>query len=303
MHAPLQLPEGVVAAQIDDPQQCLAEGRVAVEGVHTVFAKMQHGDCRWSLPITFRVPQDAARFPAVPSAPASATLEPVPLPLDRQITSIFTRGYTEPRSPFCSLAIPDTLLGGWANIGEPIPIDDAGLRAANGLLKTSIGVPFRTPAGAAPNCAFLSYFKPDPTALTAPLSGHARGLYLLLTGTTLPQCSHMDHATVTVSYSDGGTAKLALRNPETWWPIEQDYLLDDYLFINKAPLPPRVDLGSGQTRILDPATFQGRGRNVKGGAATIVHLPLDPARDLRSLEIKAELYGIVVAVLAATLQR
>jgi hypothetical protein len=230
-------------------------------------------------------------------------MEPVALPLDNQLTTIFTRGYTEPRSPFCSLSIPDTLLGGWANIGEPIPIDDAGLRAANGVLQTSIGVPFRTPAGATPNCAFLSYFKPDPTAITAPLSGHARGLYLLLTGTTLPQCSHMDHATVTASYSDGGTAKLALRNPETWWPIEQDYLLDDYLFINDAPLPPRVDLRSGATRILDPVAFKGKGRNVPGGAATILHLPLDPARELRSLKIEVELYGIVVAVLAATLER
>jgi len=34
-----------------------------------------------------------------------------------------------------------------------------------------------------------------------------------------------------------------------------------------------------------------------------MHLPLDPARALRSLEIRVELYGIVVAVLAATLQR
>ena len=113
----------------------------------------------------------------------------------------------------------------------------------------------------------------------------------------------MDHATVIVRYSDDGTAELALRNPETWWPIEQDYLLDDYLFINKAPLPPRVDLSSGQTRILDAVAFQGRERSVKGGAATIMHLPLDPARALRSLEIRVELYGIVVAVLAATLQR
>ena len=46
--------------------------------------------------------------------------------------------------------------------------------------------------------------------------------------------------------------KLMLRNPETWWPIEQDYLLDDYLFVNDAPLPPRVDLRTGQTRVLDP---------------------------------------------------
>jgi len=299
----LELPRSVTLAHIDDPQVCLAEGRAAEDGVHTVFARMQQGECRWSLPITFRVEPDAPKFLPVPQAQGGSQLEPVALQLGGQLTEIFTRGYTEPRSPFCSLAIPDTLLGGWANIGAPILIDDAGLRAAHGLLHTAIGVPFRTPAGSEPNCAFLSYFKPDSTTLKAPLAGRAAGLYLLITGTTLPQCSHMDHATVIVRYSDDGTAELALRNPETWWPIEQDYLLDDYLFINKAPLPPRVDLSSGQTRILDAVAFQGRERSVKGGAATIMHLPLDPARALRSLEIRVELYGIVVAVLAATLQR
>ena len=102
---------------------------------------------------------------------------------------------------------------------------------------------------------------------------------------------------------DGSAAKLALRNPENWWPIEQDYLLDDYLFVNEAPLPPRVDLRSGKTRVLEMASFKGKGRTVPGGAATIVHLPLDPAKELASLTVEAELYGIVVGLLAATLVR
>jgi hypothetical protein len=113
----------------------------------------------------------------------------------------------------------------------------------------------------------------------------------------------MQHGTVMVSYKDGAAAKLALLNPETWWPIEQDYLLDDYLFVNTAPLPPRVDLRSGQTRILDAASFHGKGRTVPGGAATILHLPLDPARDLASFEVAVDLYGIVLGLLAATLVR
>ena len=103
----------------------------------------------------------------------------------------------------------------------------------------------------------------------------AIGIYLLLAGTTLPQCSHMLHGTVSVAYSDGTSAKLPLRNPETWWPIEQDYLLDDYLVVDEAPLPPRVDLATGRTRLLDPAGFKGQGREVPGGAATILYLPLD----------------------------
>jgi hypothetical protein len=248
----------------------------------------------------------SSEFVSVPQQlPPKAYAEPVDLSLvlkDR-ITEIFTREYAEPRSPYCSLALPDNLLGGWANPDGHATIDDNGLRSASGLLKTPFGIDFATPEGRDPNCLFLSHWDQDLSVLKFLLSGRAHGLYLLTAGTTLPQCSRMRHATVSVTYQDGISTQLMLRNPETWWPIEQDYLLDDYLFVNNAPLPPRVDLRSGKTRILDPATFHGKGRTVPGGAATILYLPLDPARDLGTLKIEVELYGIVVALLAATLAR
>jgi hypothetical protein len=299
----LDLPPGLSLAQIDDPQHALAAGRVASPGVHTVFVNVHQDQCRWSMPISFEAMPPAQAFLPVPRAAQSAQLRPLDLApfLAHRITEIFTRSYTDPRSPFCSLAIPDTLLGGWANIGEPIRIDDTGLRKAGGMLMTDIGVSFLTPPGSSPNCVFLSCFEPDKTSLSVPLTGSADGIYLLMTGTTLPQCSRMDHAIITVAYADGTSARLPLRNPETWWPIEQDYLLDDYLFLDHAPLPPRIDLATGRTRILDPVAFKGSGGDVAGGAATILHLPLDPARTLASLKVEVELYGIVVALLATTL--
>ena len=39
------------------------------------------------------------------------------------------------------------------------------------------------------------------------------------------------------------------------------------------------------------------------GAATILHLPLDPAKELAAMQIDVELYGIVVGLMAATLVR
>ena len=135
------------------------------------------------------------------------------------------------------------------------------------------------------------------------LSGRAKGIYLLMTGSTNPQCSRIQHGTVSITYIDGSVAKLRLSNPENWWPIEQDYLIDDYLFVNDAPLPARVDLRTGTTRVLDAASFKGKGRTVPGGAATILHLPLDASKQLASLQVNAELYGIVVGLLAATLVR
>jgi hypothetical protein len=299
----LELPQGLSLSQIDDPQQALANGRTASIGVHTVFVNLNQDDCRWSLPISFTTNPSAPLFHPIPRAADSTSLQPLDLTplLTHQLTEIFTRAYAEPRSPFCSLAMPESLLGGWANIGEPLKIDDTGLRNAGGILRTGIGVPFRTPAGSAPNCAFLSCFKPDQTSLSMPLTGSATGIYLLMTGTTLPQCSHMEHAIVTVAYADGTSARLPLRSPETWWPIDQDYLLDDYLFLDNAPLPPRIDFATGKTRILDFTIFKGSGGNIPGGAATVLHLPLDPAKPLASLKVEVKLYGIVVALLAATL--
>jgi hypothetical protein len=301
--ADLELPTGVTLAQIEDPQHALANGHIAASGFHTVFANMREADCAWTIPISYSANAESSPFALMPHLTAPGEhidLSPV---MDHSITDIFTRIYAEPRSPYCSLAFPDNLLGGWANPDSHATIDDTGLRAAAGILKTDIGVDFATPSGSAPNCLFLSHWKQDEPAAKLPLTGRARGLYLLLAGTTLPQCSRMTHATVSVTYSDATAATLPLRNPENWWPIEQDYLLDDYCFINNAPLPPRVDLRTGNTRILDPVAFHGKGRTVPGGSATILHLPLDPAKDLASLQIEVQLYGIVVALMSATLDR
>ena len=302
----LELPHGVDPAQIDDPQKSLADGHIAVAGFHTVVANMRQGDCMWSMPNCFEAVPSQNQFTPVPALNAKEPGgEQVDLSrvLKDRVTEIFTRLYPEPRSPYCSLAFPDNLLGGWANPDGRAAIDDAGLRGAGGMLRTALGVDFATPAGNEPNCLFLSHWDQDQDTLKVALHGQAQGIYLLMAGTTLPQCSRMQHGTVSVNYKDGTSAGLSLRNPETWWPVEQDYLLDDYLFVNNAPLPPRVDLRTGQVRILDPAAFHGKGRTVPGGAATVLYLPLDAGKELASLHVEVDLYGIVVALLAATLAR
>jgi hypothetical protein len=301
----LELPIGVTPAQIYDPQGCLSAGRTSAPGFHTVFARMHQDDFEWSMPISFTVLHASPAFAPIPHLPSGRRPETIDLTphFTHAITEIFTRSYAEPRSPLCTLSIPDTLLGGWANIDPAPPIDDTGLRRAGGTLKTPLGIPFQTPVGAAPNCILLSYFHPNRTSVELPLSGRASGVHLLVTGTTLPQCSRMEHASIRVGYTDGTASVLSLRNPETWWPIEQDYLLDDYLFLDAAALPPRVSLRSGETRLLTYDSFKGRGGKVDGGAATILYLPLDPKKVLASMRLEVSLYGIVVALMAATLTR
>ncbi len=285
---------------VDDPQAALVGGRAANSGVHTVFVRRQEGACGWWMPLSFEVPK---LKPA--EAPPNRTARPEPIDLSAlltgRITEIFSRRYTAPRSPFCSLSIPESGTGGWAEFDRQPTIDDAGLRTASGILMAG-GVPFQTSAGSR-NCAFASFWQQDRPRLSLPLHGHADRLSLLLAGTTQPQCSRMIHAHVRVRYSDGTETVLALRNPDNWWPIEQDYLIDDYLFPDPAQPPTRVDLQTGTVRELNLATCKGRGRQVPGGAANILHLPLDPALELAAMEIEVKLYGIVVALVAATLSR
>ncbi|WP_213806128.1 DUF4450 domain-containing protein [Granulicella sp. dw_53] len=288
------------AATVDDPQGALRGGRAAKEGVHTVFARRQNGACSWWLPITFHVLQPK---PLPVSRYRTARVEPLDLSavLTGNISEIFSRSYAAPRSPYCSLSIPETGTGGWANFDRQPKIDDTGLRALGGTL-ISGELQFRTPSSSA-NCMFLSFWQQDRSALTLPLTGSAHTLSLLLAGTTQPQCSRMVHAQIGVRYTDGTDTTLDLRNPENWWPIEQDYLIDDYLFRDIAPPPTRVDLQTGMVRVLDLASFKGRGREVPGGAANLIHLPLDPGRKLAAMKIEVKLYGVVIALLAATLSR
>jgi hypothetical protein len=106
-----------------------------------------------------------------------------------------------------------------------------------------------------------------------------------------------------VIYADGSTSRLALRNPETWWPIEQDYFTDDFQFRIDGPLPTRVDLKTGEVRVLEAATFKGQGRTIPGGAATVLELALDPDKELRSLTVRALANDVVIGLMAATLAR
>jgi hypothetical protein len=244
--------------------------------------------------------------------PKAATFETVDISkqLNDKVSAIFAPGkYVSPRSPGVSLALPSQGIGAWAGHVALLPkIDDNGLRQASashsGKIVMPNGVPFATPSAVdAANIAFASQWDNYPRAFTLPLSGQARHVYLLMAGTTNPMQSRIDNGEVVVTYADGTTARLALRNPETWWPIEQDYFIDDYQFRNDAPPPPRIDLKTGQIRILDRTAFKGKGRDVDGGVATVLDLPLDPAKPLRSLTVKALSNDVVIGLMSATLER
>jgi hypothetical protein len=247
----------------------------------------------------------------IPTPAAGANLTPVDLSpyFNDRVTEIFRHEYRTPRSPFVSLAIPKQGLGGWAGgFDAAAEVDDSGLRAAaarnDGRLILPNGVPLATPgAPTANNILFTSQWSNFPAEAVVPLVGRASQLYLLMAGSTEPMQSRMDNGEIVVTYQNGTSDRLALVNPTTWWPIEQDYFIDDYQFRRPGPLPIRVDLRTGRVRVLDPESFPGQGGKIPGGAATVLSLPLRADQDLRSLTVRTLANDVVIGLMSATLLR
>ena len=280
----------------------IVEGR-ARHSVRAEAGRVENGAQGTDAPYQTRIDWNA-------KLPANTRLETVDLSsaFNDRVTQIFRNEYRSPRSPFCSLAIPKQGLGGWADNNAHFDLDDSGLRAVaaahGGMLLLPNGVPFRTPTNAdAKNIAFTSQWDNYPRAITVPLSGKAAHAYLLMAGSTGPMQSQFDNGEVIVTYTDGTTARLALHNPTNWWPIDQDYFIDDYAFRRPEPIPPRVDLKTGRVRILDVNSFKGKGGPVPGGAATVLDLPLNPGKQLQSLTVRTLANEAVIGLMAVTLER
>ena len=255
-------------------------------------------------------PEKVASFDWHRKFAAADTFETVNLApyFNDRVTQIFRNDYRTPRSPFASLAAPKQGIGGWCEPNASFDVDDAGLRslAANhgGKIILPDGIPLATPGDpGAKNIIFTSQWDNYPRAVSVPLAGKAARAFLLLAGSTGALQSRFDNGEIRVAYADGTEQTMALRNPDNWWPIDQDYFVDDYAFRRAGPLPPRVDLRTGNLRLLDAMTFKGQGGKIPGGAATVLELPLDPAKALKSLTVRALANEVVVGLMSVTLAR
>jgi len=227
-----------------------------------------------------------------------------------KVTSIFTNKYLSPRSPYPTLAIPTQGIGNWCYTMTMANIDDSGLRKSAGAknqITTPQGIPFATPGQPdEKNIIFTSLWDNYPAAISIPLTGSASHAYFLMAGSTNPMQSQLSNGEVIIEYTDGTHTSLDLRNPETWWPIEQDYLVDGYAFSLKKPKPIRVHLKTGLiTRDFNAyTTLKGFSTYaIDGGAATIFDLPLDSSRKLKNLTLKTLSTEVVVGLMGVTLLR
>ncbi|AWW31157.1 glycogen debranching protein [Echinicola strongylocentroti] len=244
---------------------------------------------------------------------SSKSLETVDISsaMNDKVTAIFRNEYLSPRSPYPTLQIPVQGMGDWASHGAYMDINDEGLRKLAGERDQFVlpqGIPFSTPGDAAKNnILFASYWDNYPEEVKVPLSGKANHAYLLMAGSTNHMQSRMENGQVVVHYKDGSEDILSLRNPESWWPIEQDYYIDGYAFDIGVPRPVRVHLKTGkisreahdQYEAIDHFTEHA----IDGGAATVLDLPLDPEKELDYLEVKATTIEVVIGLMAVTLER
>ncbi|NLE36574.1 MAG: glycogen debranching protein, partial [Pirellulaceae bacterium] len=205
-----------------------------------------------------------------------------------RVSEIFKAEYRSPRSPCCSLQIPLHGFGDWCYGGMYTPtIDDSALRQAAGDAGRFVGpqgIPLATPGpGDGPNVVFTSRWDNFPNEVEIRLAGRSEHIWLLVAGSTHPMQSQLDNGEVVVTYADGTSEQLPLHNPTTWWPIEGDYDVQADGFCIPGPRPPRIDLGTGKATLLD--------------------LPLDPTRELRSLTVRCLANDVVVGLMSATLLR
>lgn len=222
------------------------------------------------------------------------------------VASIFKHRYLSPRPQAPTLQLPWQGIGNWCYPLITAAINDSGVRAVGRL--SYDGVPFVTaPSGR--NIAFTSKWDNFPDSVSIPLGGNARHVYLLMAGTTNPAQSQFENGQVIVQYTDGTRDVLSLRNPETWWPIEQDYFENGLAFHLKMPPLPRLELKTGRFYRMDqnpPVYTSIKGfsnRAVDGGAATLLNLPLNPQKTLKSLTVKSLANDVIIGLMSTTLVR
>jgi len=127
-----------------------------------------------------------------------------------------------------------------------------------------------------------------------------------MAGSTNPMQRRITNGMVVVNYTDSTADTLLLKNPENWWPIEQDYYTDGYAFTTGEEMPERFYLKDGKfgKGLSSYTTIKGfSNMAIDGGAATVLDMHLDKNKTLRSLTVQAIANDVIIGLLAATLVR
>lgn len=225
-----------------------------------------------------------------------------------KVTNIFKNQYLSPRPRVATLQLPVQGIGDWTHPLKTANIDDKGLRklaGENNRIVLPQGITFSTPSDTLQsNILFTSQWDNYPQEAVVPLSGKASHIYLLMAGSTNPMQSRLVNGAVIITYIDNSTDTLLLKNPETWWPIEQDYMDDGFAFTLDAARPIRIHLKAGKiVSDYDNSIGAYNGKMIDGGAATVLDLRLNKNKELKNLILKTIANDVVIGLMAITLLR
>jgi len=115
----------------------------------------------------------------------------------------------------------------------------------------------------------------------------------------------MVNAKIIIQYTDGSSDSLLLKNPENWYPIEQDYYTDGFAFTTDSTKPYRLLLKTDEfTTTPKYTTIKGvTNYAIDGGAATVLDMPLNANKTLQSLTLTTVCNEIVCGLMSVTLAR
>jgi hypothetical protein len=225
-----------------------------------------------------------------------------------KVTNIFRNKYLSPRPTVPTLQLPVQGIGDWTHPVKTADINDKGLRKLAGeknQITIPQGISFSTPSDTLQsNILFTSQWNNYPKEATVPLTGKASHVYLLMAGSTNPMQSRLVNGAVIISYTDNTADTLLLKNPETWWPIEQDYMDDGYAFTIDAARPVRIHLKTGKiVSDYDNSIAAYNGKMIDGGAATVLDMPLNATKTLKELKLQTIANDVVIGLMGVTLIR
>ena len=311
--------EKTVFIKYFDPQHVISKPKINshnfearlnnMEGMKTFFLKVTQGAFDYWLPISFEIENHVS--------PPVATIKPSNFEkidlgnyFNDEVNNIFKNQYLSPRPKTTTLQVPTQGIGNWAYPLTIVSISDSGLRkraSDKNEIVTHDGIPFATPSRInSKNIVFTSQWDNYPKQITIPLKGKSSHAYFLMAGSTNPMQSRMVNGEIIAEYRDKTSDTLQLKNPENWWPIEQDYYVDGYAFTTGAPKPLRVYLKTGDdSRTFDKfITIKGfSNRGIDGGAATVLDMPLNASKELKSLLLKTLANDVVIGLMCVTLSR
>lgn len=228
-----------------------------------------------------------------------------------KVNNIFAYGkYISPRWKYTTLQVPTQGMGQWCHPQSISIINDHGIRnkAAknNNRFIMPQGIPFSTPGEKENNnIVFTTLWDNYPTSINMPLNGKASKAYFLVAGSTNYMQSHIVNGEIKIEYTDGQEEVLELILPDNLIPLDQDIYVDGYAFNTKGPRPWRVRLKTGDVSKYHAGelgkTISNNPISIDGGMATMLDLPLNPDKELKSLSLETTANEVVIGLMGVTL--